>query len=186
MSMMWRTCLFGETIPLPNILTGTTPPSAQRSMCCQSDHFVCVCVFFNQLFFVNYFFHSARVSDLLTDSNYLVKEFIPAVQQRGAAVIAARKLSSALSAAKAITDHVHDWYLGTKPGQAVSMAVASDGSYNIPKGIIYSFPVVCADGDYQIVKGLHINEISRNLMDSTLKELLDERAQALGFLQSKA
>jgi malate dehydrogenase len=101
--------------------------------------------------------------------------YIPTVQQRGAAVIKARGTSSAASAAAAALDHVHDWVLGTRSGEWVSMAVPSDGSYGIAEGVIYSYPVTCKDGAYQIVQGLSINEFSRGKMDATHRELLEER-----------
>jgi malate dehydrogenase len=101
--------------------------------------------------------------------------FIPTVQQRGAAVIKARGSSSAASAASAALDHVHDWMLGTPPGEWVSMAVPSDGSYGIPEGVIYSYPVTCKGGEYSIVQGLAIDEFSRGKMQATLKELQEER-----------
>jgi malate dehydrogenase len=101
--------------------------------------------------------------------------YIPTVQQRGAAVIKARGTSSAASAAAAALDHMHDWVLGTSPGNWVSMAVPSDGSYGIPAGVIYSYPVTCANGAYEIVQGLPINDFSRAKMDATYKELLEER-----------
>ncbi len=101
--------------------------------------------------------------------------YIPTVQQRGAAVIKARGTSSAASAASAALDHVRDWVLGTHPGDWVSMAVPSDGSYGIPEGVIYSYPVTCKEGAYTIVQGLSINEFSRGKMDATHRELLEER-----------
>jgi len=101
--------------------------------------------------------------------------YIPTVQQRGAAVIKARGTSSAASAASSALDHVRDWVLGTHPGDWVSMAVPSDGSYGIPEGVIYSYPVTCKDGAYAIVQGLSINEFSRGKMDATHRELLEER-----------
>ena len=102
-------------------------------------------------------------------------QFIPTVQQRGAAVIKARGTSSAASAASAAMDHIHDWVLGTRDGDWVSMAVPSDGSYGIPEGVIYSYPVVCKGGRYSIVKGLDINEFSREKMQATHRELCEER-----------
>jgi malate dehydrogenase len=101
--------------------------------------------------------------------------YIPTVQQRGAAVIKARGTSSAASAASAALDHVRDWVLGTHPGDWVSMAVPSDGSYGIPEGVIYSYPVTCKEGAYTIVQGLSISEFSRGKMDATHRELLEER-----------
>jgi malate dehydrogenase len=104
----------------------------------------------------------------------VAKEFIPTVQQRGAAIIKARGLSSAASAANAAIEHMRDWALGTD-GKTVSMGIHSDGSYGIEKGLIYSFPVTCAQGQYKIVQGLEINEFSRGLMQATEKELKEER-----------
>lgn len=110
----------------------------------------------------------------LVEQNWITSEFIPTVQQRGAAVIKARGASSAASAAAAAIDHMRDWALGTK-NQWVSMGVPSDGSYGIGKGIIYGFPVVCTKGQYKIVKGLKPNEFSRERMLASEKELREER-----------
>ncbi len=104
------------------------------------------------------------------------EEFIPTVQQRGAAIIKARGASSAASAASAAIDHVHDWALGTPGDDWVSMAVASDGSYGIKEGVVYSYPVRCVRGDYQIVQGLSVDEFGRGKMSATETELLEERA----------
>jgi malate dehydrogenase len=112
----------------------------------------------------------------VADAAWLKKEFIPVVQQRGAAIIKARGLSSAASAASAAIDHIHDWALGTPAGEWVSMAVPSDGSYGIEPGVIYSYPVTCKNGKYEIVQGLAISDFSRGLMDATEKELREERA----------
>ncbi len=112
----------------------------------------------------------------LVDEAWLSNEFIPVVQQRGAAIIKARGASSAASAASAAIDHVRDWALGTPDGEWVSMAVPADGSYGIEPGIIYSYPVRCSGGDYEIVQGLDINDFSRGRMDETAKELREERA----------
>jgi len=101
--------------------------------------------------------------------------YIPTVQQRGAAIIKARGTSSAASAAAAALDHIHDWMHGTPPGDWVSMAVASDGSYGIPEGVIYSYPVTCTNGEYSIVQGLSISDFSRGRLSATHKELLEER-----------
>ena len=111
----------------------------------------------------------------LVDRNWVVDTFIPVVQQRGAAIIKARGASSAASAASAAIDHVRDWMLGTPEGDWVSMAVPSDGSYGIPAGVVYSYPVTCRNGEYQIVQGLAIDEFSRTRMDATDKELREER-----------
>jgi len=111
----------------------------------------------------------------LVETKWYREEFIPAVQQRGAAVIKARGSSSAASAASAAIDHMRDWALGTPDGDWVSMAVPSDGSYGIGEGVIYSYPVTCKDGQYAVVQGLAIDEFSRERMDATHKELLEER-----------
>lgn len=110
----------------------------------------------------------------LVDQQWVEKDFIPTVQQRGAAIIKARGLSSAASAANAAIAHMHDWALGTA-GKTVSMGIHSDGSYGIEPGLIYSFPVTCANGEYTIVQGLEINDFSRGLMQATEKELKEER-----------
>ena len=111
----------------------------------------------------------------LVDQKWIEETFIPVVQQRGAAIIKARGASSAASAASAAIDHVRDWVRGTPEGDWVSMAVPSDGSYGIPEGVIYSYPVTCRNGEYQIVQGLSIDEFSRKRMDATHAELLEER-----------
>jgi len=111
----------------------------------------------------------------LIDAGWFKDTYIPTVQQRGAAVIKARGSSSAASAAAAALDHVHDWMLGTHDGDWVSMAVPSDGSYGIPEGVIYSYPVTCKNGAYSIVQGLEVNEFSREKMQATHRELLEER-----------
>ena len=111
----------------------------------------------------------------LVDQAWLESSFIPVVQQRGAAIIKARGASSAASAASAAIDHVRDWFRGSAAGDWLSMAVPSDGSYGIPEGVIYSYPVTTKNGDYQIVPGLSIDEFSRKRMDATLAELREER-----------
>jgi malate dehydrogenase len=111
----------------------------------------------------------------LVDQSWLETSFIPTVAKRGAAIIEARGLSSAASAANAAIDHMHDWALGTPTGSWTSMAIPSDGSYGIPEGLIYSFPVTCQNGEYAIVQGLEVNEFSRARMDATAKELTEER-----------
>jgi malate dehydrogenase len=111
----------------------------------------------------------------VVEQSWFKDSFIPTVQQRGAAVIKARGTSSAASAAAAALDHVHDWMLGTPAGDWVSMGVPSDGSYGIPEGVIYSYPVTCKNGDYSIVQGLEINDFSRDKMQATHRELLEER-----------
>ncbi|HET8881074.1 MAG TPA: malate dehydrogenase [Solimonas sp.] len=111
----------------------------------------------------------------LVDQTWVEKDFIPVVQQRGAAIIKARGLSSAASAASAAVDHMRDWALGTN-GKWVSMGIPSDGSYGIKPGIVYGYPVTCANGKYEIVQGLSVTEFSRSRMDATEQELREERA----------
>ena len=111
----------------------------------------------------------------LVDAKWVKDEFIPTVQQRGAAIIKARGLSSAASAASSAIDHIRDWALGTPGDDWVSMAVPSDGSYGIKEGIIYSYPVRCARGRYEIVEGLAISDFSRERMTATEVELRQER-----------
>ena len=111
---------------------------------------------------------------LVNDEAWYRDTYIPTVGKRGAAIIEARGLSSAASAANAAIDHIRDWVQGTG-GRWVTMGVASDGSYGIPEEVIYGFPVTCAGGKYQIVKGLEVDNWSRAKMDATLKELLEER-----------
>jgi len=124
------------------------------------------------------------VRDAVADDDYLDNDFITSVQQRGAAVIAMRGQSSALSAANAIKDHMRDWHFGTKSGQFTSMATYSQGEYGVPKGIYYSFPVVCNKGSLSIVRGLHINEKSRQKMQFSAKELTEEREIAMKLVES--
>lgn len=112
----------------------------------------------------------------MVDQAWLEGNFIPTVQERGAAIIKARGASSAASAAAAAIDHMRTWALGTADGDWASMAIPSDGSYEIEPGIIYSYPVTCSDGQYQIVQGLEISDFSRTRMDATENELREERA----------
>ena len=116
-----------------------------------------------------------RPAPELVDQAWLEGDFIPTVQQRGAAIIAARGASSAASAASAAIDHMRTWALGTADGDWVSMAIPSDGSYGIAEGIIYSYPVTCRDGRYAIVQNLPVSDFSRARMDATAKELFEER-----------
>jgi malate dehydrogenase len=111
----------------------------------------------------------------MVDQSWYEDDFIPTVQQRGAAIINARGASSAASAANAAIAHMRSWALGTAEGDWVSMGVYSDGSYGIAEGLIYSFPCVCKDGDWQIVQGLDINDFSRAKMQDTETELTEER-----------
>ncbi len=115
------------------------------------------------------------VAKMINDQEWNANTFLPTVGKRGAAIIEARGLSSAASAANAAIDHMRDWALGTN-GRWVTMGVPSDGQYGIPKDIIFGFPVTCANGDYQIVEGLEIDAFSRERIDKTLKELQDEQA----------
>jgi len=117
-----------------------------------------------------------KATSELVDQEWIADKFIPVVQQRGAAIIKARGASSAASAASAAIDHMHDWALGTPDGDWVSMAVPADGSYGIEPGIVYSYPVRCSGGDYEIVQGLSIDDFSRERMDATETELREERA----------
>ena len=122
--------------------------------------------------------------DAVDDEAWIENDFIPQVAGRGAAIIEARGASSAASAANAAIDHVHDWVLGTPDGDWVSMAIPSDGSYDVPEGIISSFPVTCSGGEYSIVEGLEIDPFSRERIDASAAELVEEReaVQALGLL----
>lgn len=117
-----------------------------------------------------------RPARSLVDEQWVSDTFIPVVQQRGAAIIKARGASSAASAASAAIDHVRDWVMGTAAGDWTSMAVPSDGSYGIRAGVVYSYPVTCANGDYQIVQGLSIDAFSRARMEASERELREERA----------
>ncbi|MEX2367032.1 MAG: malate dehydrogenase, partial [Pseudohongiellaceae bacterium] len=122
--------------------------------------------------------HHCRVAGTaaldLVDTDWVSADFIPTVQQRGAAIIKARGSSSAASAANAAIEHMRDWVLGSN-GKIVSMGIPSDGSYGIAEGLIYSFPVICEAGRYAIVQGLEINDFSRDLMRKTETELSEER-----------
>ena len=122
-------------------------------------------------------------ADSLVDQAWVEETFIPTVQQRGAAIIKARGLSSAASAANAAIEHMRDWALGSD-GEVVSMAVYSDGSYGITEGLIYSFPCTCAGGDWAIVQGLAINDFSRGKMNDTETELTEERDAVKDLLPS--
>jgi len=114
------------------------------------------------------------VKDLINDETWYREVFIPTVGKRGAAIIEARGLSSAASAANAAIDHIRDWWLGTN-GRWVTMGVPSDGSYGIPEGIVFGFPCVCENGEYRIVQGLPIDDFSRERILATLNELMEER-----------
>ena len=116
-----------------------------------------------------------KVWPMINDQAWLESTFIPTVQKRGAAIIDARGLSSAASAANAAIDHIRQWSLGTNAGDWVSMGIPSDGSYGIPEGILYGYPVTCKNGQYEIVKGIELSEFSTARMQATLKELHEER-----------
>lgn len=121
----------------------------------------------------------------INNENWLNTTFVETIQKRGAAVIAARKMSSAMSAAKAAGDHMRDWWMGTKQGEWVSMGVLSDGSYGIPKDIVFSFPVTIQNGQFKIVQGLQINDFARSKLNVTSNELEEERAEANNVLHKK-
>ena len=123
----------------------------------------------------------ASVKDAINDETWNRGSFIPTVGKRGAAIIEARGLSSAASAANAAIDHIHDWVLGTH-GEWTTMGIPSDGSYGIPKDVMYGFPVTCKDGAYEIVQGLVIDDYSREMMNKTLAELEEERAGVASLL----
>jgi len=125
---------------------------------------------------VNHATIAGKAASDLVDQDWLADDFIPVVQQRGAAIIKARGASSAASAASAAIDHMRDWALGTPDGDWVSMGIPADGSYGIEPGIIYSHPVCCSGGDYEIVQGLSIDDFGRGRMDATETELREERA----------
>jgi len=116
-----------------------------------------------------------KIWPMINDQAWLESTFIPTVQKRGAAIIEARGLSSAASAANAAIDHVRDWSLGTREGDWISMGVPSDGSYGIAEGVLYGYPVTCKGGKYEIVNNIDISDFSRKRMDATLKELHEER-----------
>merc|ERR1719336_1921814 len=119
------------------------------------------------------------VVSLINNDAWIQNEFIPIVQKRGAAVIAARKLSSAMSAAKAACDHMKSWVQGTPADDWVSMGVFSDGSYSTPKGVMFSFPVTCSGGKWKIVQGLSMSPFAMGKLAETGKELCEEREEAL-------
>jgi malate dehydrogenase len=126
--------------------------------------------------------NGGSLKDSINDEVWNKDTFIPKVGKRGAAIIEARGLSSAASAANAAIDHIHDWLLGSN-GEWVTMGVPSDGSYGIPAGVMYGFPVTTQNGTYEIVQGLEIDSFSRERMDFTLNELEEERAGVADLLQ---
>lgn len=121
----------------------------------------------------------------IKDDTWFKDVFLNVVQKRGAAVIGARKMSSAMSAAKAAADHMRDWFMGTQPGQFVSMGVMSDGSYCTPKDIVYSFPVHIKNGKWSIVQDLKIDSFSKQMMEKTGQELEEEKAEAFAIISNK-
>jgi len=118
------------------------------------------------------------------DQAWLETEFVPTVQKRGAAVIAARKLSSAMSAAKAASDHMKSWFSSTPADDWVSMGVFSDGSYNTPEGVMFSFPITIKDGKWSIVQGLEMSDFAKGKLELTGKELCEERVEAMAVCQA--
>jgi malate dehydrogenase len=126
-----------------------------------------------------------NAAEVVNDQKWVENEFIPTVQKRGAAIIEARGASSAASAANATIDAARDWLFGTPPGDWVSMAVHSDGSYGVPEGLVSSFPVTTRDRQWEIVQGLEIDDFSRERIDASVAELAEERdaVEALGLLR---
>jgi len=125
----------------------------------------------------------SKVTDVITDTKWIQNDFMSIVQKRGADIIAQRKLSSAASAANAVCDHIYDWFNGTHPSEYVSMAVVSDGSYDIPKGLVFSFPVSCKNGEYKIITGLKWDEFLKKKIEITTKELLEEKEMAMAAVK---
>ena len=126
-----------------------------------------------------------KAKEVIGDDGWYTSTFIPMIQKRGAAIIAARKLSSALSAAQAISDHMHDWVLGTPAGKYVSMAVDSTGNkYGVADGLIYSFPVTCTGGKWTIVDGLALDDFSKEKMKATENELMEEKNDVAALLKA--
>ena len=122
------------------------------------------------------------VKEMINDQQWNAEVFLPTVGKRGAAIIEARGLSSAASAANAAIDHIRDWWLGTN-GKWVTMGIPSDGSYGIPEGTVFGFPVTCANGEYKLVRDLEIDDFSRERINATLKELEDEKAGVADLLK---
>lgn len=127
------------------------------------------------------FIGGQSIRHFLQDDKWLNGEFISTVQKRGAAIIAARKLSSAMSAASAAVDHVHDWFFGTRNGSWVSMGVLGNGEYGVPKGIVFSYPVHCHNFKWEIVPNVPLDQFSRDKIAETTKELLEERKEGLNL-----
>uniref|UniRef100_V5GL68 Malate dehydrogenase n=1 Tax=Anoplophora glabripennis TaxID=217634 RepID=V5GL68_ANOGL len=125
-----------------------------------------------------------KASEVVKDSDWIRNTFVQTVQKRGAAVIGARKMSSAMSAAKAACDHMKDWFSGTAPGKFVSMGVISDGSYGAPKDVVFSFPVSIQNGKWQIAQGLLLDDFAKEMLATTGKELEEERAEATAVVEA--
>jgi len=147
-----------------------TPVSAIRRLCIWGNHST------TQYPDLHHATVAGKAALELVDQDWYEKEYIPRVAKRGAEVINARGASSAASAANAALEHMRDWVLGSPADDWLSMAVPSDGSYGIPEGLVYSFPVTCRNGTYEIVQGIAINEFSRTKMQATQQELEEERA----------
>lgn len=124
-----------------------------------------------------------NAAQLINDQSWVEGTFIPTVQKRGAAIIDARGLSSAASAANAAIEHIRDWVLGTPSDDWVTMGIPSDGSYGIPEGVIFGYPVTCQNGEYRIVQGLPVSDFSKGRIAATLKELQEERSAIEGLLK---
>merc|ERR1712020_447779 len=124
------------------------------------------------------------VPEVAVDQSWLETEFVPTVQKRGAAVIAARKLSSAMSAAKAASDHMKSWFSSTPADDWVSMGVFSDGSYGTPEGVMFSFPITIENGKWSIVQGLVMSDFAKEKLALTGKELCEERVEAMAVCQA--
>lgn len=124
-----------------------------------------------------------NAAQLINDQAWVEGTFIPTVQKRGAAIIEARGLSSAASAANAAIEHIRDWVLGTPSDDWVTMGIPSDGSYGIPEGVIFGYPVTCQNGEYRIVQGLPVSDFSKGRIAATLKELQEERSAIEGLLK---
>jgi malate dehydrogenase len=122
-----------------------------------------------------------KVWPLINDQAWLESTFIPTIQKRGAAIIDARGASSAASAANAAIDHMRDWVLGSRDGDWVSMGIPSEGSYGIPEGVVYGYPVTCSNGRYEIVRGLELSDFSKSKMAATQRELQEERDAVKGM-----
>ncbi|KAI9190159.1 Malate dehydrogenase, cytoplasmic [Blastocladiella emersonii ATCC 22665] len=129
---------------------------------------------------------TASIDAAVNDPEFLRTTYIKNVSLRGSAIIAARKLSSAMSAAKAVCDHVRDWHFGTAPGEFVSMAIMSDGSYGIPRDLMFSFPVTVANGEWTIVPDLPLNDFARTKLAATTAELEEEKFEALAHIHADA